>query len=160
MLKKRKSLIKYSDNKRLLIISNKAINKITKLSHKITKVESGGIFLGKIYHSYDVISDIIMPCEKDKKGISYFIRSFKRANKVIKKEWERSKGKINYLGEWHTHKDINPTPSVIDEKMIKDVFLDVGLEIDQIYLFIIGIENSIWIGKQKNKKLYKLGKCN
>jgi integrative and conjugative element protein (TIGR02256 family) len=160
LLKGKKNLVKYSDRKRLLIISNKAMSKITKLSCKITDVESGGILLGKIYHSYDVISDIIMPCKKDKKGLSYFIRSFNRANKVIKKEWKRSKGKINYLGEWHTHKDIEPTPSVIDKEMIKDVFLDVGLEIDQIYLFIIGIENSIWIGKQKNKNLYKLEKIN
>lgn len=160
LLKKRKGLIKYSDRKRLLIISNKAIKKIAKIRYKLTDVESGGILLGKIYYSYDVISDITLPCKKDKKGVSYFIRSFKRANKVIKQEWQKSKGKINYLGEWHTHKETNPTPSAIDERMIKDVFLDVGLEIDQVYLFIIGIENSIWIGKQKNKNLYKLEKIN
>ena len=76
LLKGKKNLVKYSDRKRLLIISNKAMSKITKLSCKITDVESGGILLGKIYHSYDVISDIIMPCKKDKREISYFIISY------------------------------------------------------------------------------------
>jgi len=160
VLNKRKGLIKYSDDKRLLIISNSLTNKISKVSYKISEIESGGILLGKIYHSYDVISDIVMPCKKDKKGIAFFIRSFKSANKVIKNEWERSQGKINYLGEWHTHKEINPTPSGTDKQMIKNVFSNVALELDQIYLFIIGIQNSIWLGKQEKKNLYKLGKVN
>lgn len=160
LLKKRKGLIKYSDNKRLLIIGDKATKIFTKLNYKITEYESGGILLGKMYRSYDVILDITLPCRKDKKGISYFIRSYKRANEIIKKEWKRSHGTINYLGEWHTHKAINPLPSSTDKKMIKDVFIDVREEVDQIYLFIIGIKNSIWIGKQESKNLCKLKKIN
>lgn len=160
LLKKRIGLIKYSDKKRLLIFSNRAINKISEVSSKITEIESGGVLLGKIYHSYDVISDIVMPCKKDKQGISFFIRSFRAANKVIKNKWERSRGKINYLGEWHTHKDISPSPSDTDKQMIKNIFLNVDLEIAQIYLFIIGTKNSNWVGRQDKKNLYKLIKVN
>ena len=79
------------------------------------KKEAGGVLLGRMMkNSDDVIIDMVSPPQKkDKRKRTYFKRNNEHQN-IINEEWEKSGGTCNYLGEWHTHPENNPTPSSID----------------------------------------------
>ena len=60
-----------------------------------------------------------------------------------------------YLGEWHTHNELNPTPSPRDKNMIKNMLKDSKMEIDFLILIIVGEKNN-YIGVQSKSSLKEL----
>lgn len=78
--------------------------KIKEYTQDIGKKESGGILLGGYIQEQNkyVITEASVPNGNDKRGPAFFIRDYKRAQKIIDKCWSESEGTINYLGEWHT----------------------------------------------------------
>ncbi len=104
-------------------------------------IENGGILLGKVFGSYIHVTDISTPGRGDKRKPFGFIRSIKNANKRIRKEFKKSKGKIIYLGEWHCHPEDNPKPSSQDIEMIREQFFKNELNEQFVLLFIIGWSN-------------------
>ena len=57
------------------------------------------------------------------------------------------------MGEWHTHPDINPKPSITDIDMIKKQLKETEMEIDFLYLIIVGRDDTYWVAKQNNEKI-------
>jgi len=100
--------------------------------------ESGGILLGKIYNDLIIIDNISEPSKEDKSGRYYFYRDVKKAQKITEKAWQDSNGERIYVGEWHTHPEDIPTPSVDDNKLIKDMLKYSRMEIDFLFMVIIG----------------------
>ncbi len=118
--------------------------------------ESGGILLGKVFPNSVTIEKVTTPSIFDRYSRSFFIRSKKSAQKVINKSWFNSNGQLNYLGEWHTHCVEHPTPSPQDRKMIQNSFDTTIMEIDFLFLIIIGLSNTIWVGVQTENGLWRL----
>lgn len=144
-------------DKRKLKISSSVINKFKKFEKIIKKQESGGILLGRVYREYDEIEDISFPHKLDKSGPFSFLRAKAPAQKVINSKWKESKGEQIYLGEWHTHNEEDPCPSGVDKKMICETRRDTKMEIEYLYLIIVGVKNSFWVGLQDEKGLWELG---
>lgn len=88
--------------------------------------ENGGILLGGYIPSENkyIITTASEPCIYDRKGAAFFVRNKENAQKIIDQCWEDSGGRINYLGEWHTHCYENPYPSFVDKKLLKMVIKD------------------------------------
>lgn len=100
--------------------------------------ESGGILLGKIYNDLIIIDNISEPSKEDKSGRYYFYRDVKKAQKITEMAWQESNGERIYLGEWHTHPEDIPTPSWDDKKLIKDMLKYSRMEINFLFMVIIG----------------------
>ena len=120
------------------------------------KTEVGGILLGKRRHGHFEIVQVTTPTKFDKRTRNHWIRSDKIHADIAKKAWQDSAGEISYLGEWHTHPENNPTPSVIDihewSTISNSCDNPAGL-----MMVIIGI-NDIWCGLSKKDSLTPLAK--
>lgn len=100
--------------------------------------ESGGILLGKIYNNLIIIDQISEPSKEDKSGRFHFFRNVKKAQKITEQAWIESNGERIYLGEWHTHPEDIPTPSSDDKKLVDNMLKHSRLEIDFLFMVIIG----------------------
>lgn len=105
--------------------------------------------MGYVYKYYDVIVKATEPNRLDSMGPYFFNRHKVPAQKQINKEWNKSDGHLIYLGEWHTHSQINPYPSPTDKNMIRGAFEKTKMEIDFLYLIIVGLNGGLWVGQQK-----------
>ena len=139
-----------------LIIKSHVIDLLRKYEQKPGGNESGGILMGYIFSEHNEITKITTPGKLDKFGKFFFIRSKIRAQSMINSVWKRSRGTEIYLGEWHTHTQVHPMPSSDDRAMIKKVFQETIMEIDFLYLIIVGLNDTYWVGKQTNNSLVQL----
>ena len=156
MWKRRVRHLEFSDRIRRVIISSRVLKVFRKYEQKSGEFEAGGILFGNVYDDHDSIIKITLPNQLDTREFNFFNISKIPAQLQINKSWKRSNGYLIYLGEWHTHSEINPQPSTIDIKMIKKTFRETEMEINHLYLIIVGIGNSLWVGRQDSKGLVKL----
>ncbi|SEB74176.1 Mov34/MPN/PAD-1 family protein [Paenibacillus sp. GP183] len=121
--------------------------------------EAGGILLGRVYeYEKIIIEQISTPTSEDKSGRYFFDRSVQKAQRIVTEAWQESKGEIRYLGECHTHPEATPTPSSVDRKLIKGMLNDTKMDIDFLFLVIIGMRDLYVASQRKGKKLTQLCK--
>jgi integrative and conjugative element protein (TIGR02256 family) len=112
------------------------------------KPEAGGVLLGRhILDTSDVIVDkVTLPMEGDRQSRRRFFRAPRRHQEAITLAWRESGGTCTYLGEWHTHPECVPTPSLLDRwnwrrKLLTDQFSGF------IFFVIIGTKTvRVWEG--------------
>jgi integrative and conjugative element protein (TIGR02256 family) len=103
------------------------------------KPEAGGILLGYYFGNNQFsIVEVSTPSSEDKATRYGFVRSKTKAQKLVREKFVNSKGKIIYLGEWHTHPEEFPTPSCIDRKSILERTTKDTLNSDVIFMIIVG----------------------
>lgn len=141
-----------------LILKKPVVEIFNEYGKKNSKNEIGGVLIGKIYPEYITIEKLTKPSKLDKSTKLSFIRSKKSAQRKINKNWKNSNGTLIYLGEWHTHPSINPIPSQQDIKMISESLKYTVMEIDFLFLIILGLNNFLWIGIQNQDGLKKMTK--
>lgn len=119
--------------------------------------ENGGILLGsEIEEQHYRINRVSEPCMLIDRSSKYgCIRDAKKANEVIKREYESSNHKRVYFGEWHTHPENKPTPSNVDITSICDVFFKSRIVIDGVFLAIVGLKSIYW-GFYDGVNMYKI----
>lgn len=110
--------------------------------------EAGGILLGKQLENREeyFLSDISEPTVKDKQKRFSFVRDKHSAQFIISQAWKETNGITNYLGEWHSHPESNPTPSNIDKNLIQQVINDHSNVFAKVFLVIVGLDKSMYIG--------------
>lgn len=142
--------LKVSDIK--VYISQSTIDIIER--HKQNKratPESGGILLGQVRGNEIFILKASTPNKFDKSSRNSFSCNKDAAQIIIDYEFLNSDKKTIYLGEWHTHPENFPTPSGIDQKMIKDQYFKNKLNEPFLMLLIQGRKEryfSIFDGKK------------
>lgn len=148
--------IEFIDSKYRLIIKRDLLQLLKKYEQIGNRFESGGILIGLIYKGHIEIKEITVPGKLDRLGQFFFIRSKNGAQSRINKAWKKTTGALNYLGEWHTHPIQNPTPSQDDRKMIKKQLKETKMEIDFLFLLIVGQNDTYWVGRQTHQGLAKM----
>jgi len=121
--------------------------------------ESGGVMMGRFIKDCKdlVIDKVTQPMDGDRQSRYGFKRLSPLHQEILDKEWMASKGTCNYLGEWHTHPEDDPTPSSVDindwkRKLRKDVFSGRYL-----YFLIVGTEKvGLWEGDRRTLTIDKL----
>ncbi len=119
------------------------------------KLEAGGVLLGRlITNSKNIIVDrVTVPMIGDKRGKYEFIRGEKMHQQVITNAWEKSNGRCNYLGEWHTHPESYPSPSRKDYENWLNILENRVYDSFFLYFVIVGTrETRIWEGNRKEGK--------
>jgi integrative and conjugative element protein (TIGR02256 family) len=145
-----------SDLNRILKVSRKVIRMFEKYEQREGCHEAGGILLGWVAKDYVEITDATTPNMLDLRSLFSFIRAKIPAQLRIDKAWKKSDGTKIYLGEWHTHSEPNPTPSSEDRQMISKTFQETLMEIDFLYLIIVGLKGTYWCGIQTSGGLARL----
>lgn len=84
------------------------------IQEKNTDDEAGGVLLGSVHGSHMLIEQATPPTLWDKRFRYLFERMPNGHETVAWARWKSSKGKVRYLGEWHTHPEDHPTPSLLD----------------------------------------------
>jgi len=151
-----RSKLDSADLKRALRISEKVRRIFEKYEQKEGLNEAGGILLGNVAEDYVEIMDATTPSRFDLRNFFSFVRARIPAQLRINKAWKKSTGTKIYLGEWHTHREVNPSPSMDDRQMIAKAFKETKMEIDFLYLIIVGVNGTYWIGRQTKKGLIKV----
>jgi integrative and conjugative element protein (TIGR02256 family) len=78
------------------------------------KPESGGILLGYRRGPHLHIVEATSPFSGDRQSRFAFDRAAQGHRKIALHRWRESNGFIDYLGEWHSHPEMEPRPSSID----------------------------------------------
>lgn len=107
--------------------------------------EAGGILLGQVNDNSIYIMKASAPTIHDKSSRTSFERNKDIAQGIIEYEFTNSSNKTIYIGEWHTHPEKHPKPSVTDLKMIFDQYHKNDLNEPFLILIIQGMKG-LFIG--------------
>ena len=110
-------------------------------------LESGGVLLGRLVDDCrDVLVDAVgRPGAKDRRGRMFFRRARASAQRLVKRSWRRSGGRQNYLGEWHTHPESFPQPSLRDVEEWKRIVREAEYDQGFLIFVIVGtVEIRVW----------------
>jgi integrative and conjugative element protein (TIGR02256 family) len=124
-----------------------------------TKTEAGGVLLGRFIIGCDdvVVDAVTIPMKGDKRSKFHFFRSAQYHQKRIQKAWQFSDGVCNYLGEWHTHPESDPSPSLHDTLEWKRKLRFDKYDSDFLFFVIVGTKQiNIWKGHRRKISLEKL----
>ena len=125
---------------RKLMIDNVVKEEVLNIqSNSFFKREMGGILIG----AYDTkleclrITDMSFPYPGDEQSSFRFFRKSKGHQEEMDRLWEESEHTKAYLGEWHTHNQDTPTPSITDCKTWKRISKR-NKNFDECFFMIIG----------------------
>lgn len=131
---------KYSQNELgfCIHISTLVLEVIRMYGLKYYPKEFGGIFLGHYSENGKdaYITEVVVPT-KFKSRKTEFTRHPDNLNVRIKQVYDLSEGKINYIGEWHTHPNGAGQFSATDIETMKDISGDIDVKIDSPLLVIV-----------------------
>jgi integrative and conjugative element protein (TIGR02256 family) len=105
--------------------------------------ESGGVLLGfrRVDHLH--IVEATPPQSKDKRSRFSFDRLDSHHQKLAIRRWIESDETMDYLGEWHTHPQSQPTPSSVDIGAWRTICLE---QLKPMIFLILGTSDSNWLG--------------
>lgn len=117
--------------------------------------EAGGILIGREDKNNGnlIIEDATYPLKKDIRKRYRFYRKDKGHIDYYNKIYKENNGIYAYIGEWHTHPEKFPTPSLIDKKNWKKIWNKKGN--GDLFNVIVGTEEiRIWKCNLKIERIY------
>lgn len=97
--------------------------------------EAGGQLFAKFVDGVVVIEEATGLRSGDRRGLHYFWPSRIAERREIKRKF---KSGLNYVGDWHTHPEKNPTPSRVDIDNIRDCFNQSRHQLMSFVLIVVG----------------------
>ena len=146
----------FSRSRHKIVIKGCAMEMLKKHEQDGGSDESGGIPLGYVYKDHAEVVEVTVPNQLDSSGPGFFVRSRAGTQPKVDEAWKKSYGTLIYLGEWHTHSQVTPLPTGADRWMIKNALEQAEMEIDFLFLFIVGQEDTFWVGRQTRRELTEL----
>ncbi|WP_181313824.1 Mov34/MPN/PAD-1 family protein [Phreatobacter cathodiphilus] len=104
--------------------------------------EAGGILIGSYRGDHVEVSGSTVPMERDKRTRGLFDRMDRGHQEAAMQAWRSSGGTESYVGEWHTHPEAHPSPSVLDRWTWDRIMRRVREPV----VFAIGGWDSCWWG--------------
>jgi len=139
---------KHNEKDKNVWISEHLLNQMYLLSMRHYPNEFGGILVGVQNDNDVIISDFEVPNKFDNNK-NQFTRHASKLNKYLHESYSKSNGKLEYLGEWHTHPNTNPNFSRNDEESMKELAEDPKVKTNHPALIILGVSK-----KNYDYKLY------
>lgn len=104
--------------------------------------EAGGILLGYRRGVHMHIAAATVPGPRDRRSRVTFWRRDPSHQERALEEWRRSSSTMDYLGEWHTHPEVRPSPSGVDYSEWRAI---CGKREEMMAFMILGTDQ-IWFG--------------
>ncbi len=101
-------------------------------------LETGGVLLGWFEEGKICVSKATGAGSNATHEHIYFRADKDYIDMIIDMEHANSNGKVNYIGEWHTHPQVNPQPSSVDLNSLDEIVESSG---EPNLLLIIGAIN-------------------
>lgn len=99
----------------LLVIMPTVVNKLRDYRQMNSlSSEAAGVLIGERRESHIVVHEISEPGEGDIRHRCFVDRRGPHHQAAVDEAFARSSGRLQYLGEWHTHPEDRPTPSATD----------------------------------------------
>lgn len=118
--------------------------------HQVSIPESGGILLGYRRGDHLHIVAATTPQPDDQRMRFRFFRRDPNHQKAAIRHWGKSGNTIDYIGEWHTHPEPNPTPSSLD---ISE-WIKICCARKTIMVFLIaGWTGDLWLGVGRDQNI-------
>lgn len=76
--------------------------------------EAGGVLIGETRPECLVVTHATTPQPGDTRGRLFFNRKAEGHQEQVIERWKESQGRLDYIGEWHTHPEKRPQPSLVD----------------------------------------------
>jgi integrative and conjugative element protein (TIGR02256 family) len=128
---------------KFLYISSETLSKIKReLLHHYPN-EFGGVFVGYKQDDLIVIDDVLIPDDFEN-GKTIFIRRPGTLNDRLELIFNKTDGKITYIGEWHSHPDGPPIPSYTDLTAMKEIADTKKIRNSNPILMIVKISEEIF----------------
>jgi len=125
-----------------LLIRRSVLSKINREAKRRKNTETGGVLLGCYRgHHIDVVGATVQQLQ-DRASKYAFHRKDATHQRLATKCWRRSNRVVTYVGEWHSHPEHVPSPSIIDLSSWKDA---VARTRRTMVFAIVGWE-AVWIG--------------
>lgn len=106
-----------SDMRRFIILDAAVISTLMKYRQVASSApEAGGILLGKRRGPHIEVTVATEPTTGDRRSRFGFKRGLRGHADVAIQTWRFEAGMVDYVGEWHTHPQRDPTPSGLDRK--------------------------------------------
>lgn len=125
-----------------LIIVEHAIKQMQAFAqHRRWDREAGGVLMGRhLLDSQDIVVDeVSTPQDTDHRGRCNFFRSYKH-EQVAHQRWLHEHSTSAYLGLWHTHPELDPTPSSVDRRDWENAVANDVYEGSRLFFPIVGTE--------------------
>jgi len=141
-----KMVFRVSDRQRLIFVPTAVEQMVAFRQRSWWQSEAGGVLLGRHLLDSDdlVVDEITTPQNSDRRGRLSFFRS-KRHGKIAQTRWSEEASTLAYLGLWHTHPEVDPTPSGVDLKDWEQALSKDTFPGNQLFFPIVGIERiRVW----------------
>lgn len=116
-----------------------------------TSPESAGVIIGERRGVHLVIRTVSVPSDADIRSRFEVNRIGKHHQDKVNTAFRESSGTWQYLGEWHTHPENEPSPSMTDYSSWNKNLRSP----DPLILIIVG-RTKWWVGKKKNQEIHVL----
>lgn len=132
------------------------------VQHEPDALEAGGVLLGReLLGTGDLVVDAVTePMAEDMRTRVSFFRSLLCHQHRIFEAWQQSHGTRGYLGEWHTHPEPRPAPSVVDRRDWKRRLVEDRVDARCSLFLIMGTRAlGAWLGDRRAETIRLLGYC-
>jgi integrative and conjugative element protein (TIGR02256 family) len=104
------------------------------------QTEAGGMLLGRLIDGAEdiVVDEVTVPVARDKRSRFSFFRVKDTAQKRVADAWAKSNQTRNYLGEWHSHPEDDPSPSGQDLSDWRRIVKESQFEQGSLVFLIVG----------------------
>ncbi|MDR7017067.1 Mov34/MPN/PAD-1 family protein [Acinetobacter sp. 3657] len=144
-----KDLVFKADDDALVVILSEVVEIL--LSYRQlenSNPESAGVIIGERRGIHLVVRMVSVPNFSDIRSRFSVNRIGKHHQEKVDKAFRESNGTWQYLGEWHTHPENIPSPSMVDYNSWKK-YLSSS---DPLILIIVG-RTKWWVGKKINQEI-------
>jgi integrative and conjugative element protein (TIGR02256 family) len=99
--------------------------------------ETGGILLGNAIDDHTIrITEVSPPGPGAVKRPSYFSRDTRFLQRWLERRYSRSRGRSDYVGEWHVHHALGVPPSSVDRRSLWRIAKRTNYAVDNPVLLI------------------------
>ncbi len=141
-----------NDSGRKVKITEEVINLFNRYRQTGKECEAGGILIGREDKNNGnlIVEYATYPMKKDIRKRYRFFRKDEGHIEYYNKIYKENNGIYAYIGEWHTHPENEPSPSIIDKNNWKRILNKKGE--GELFNVIVGIEKiRIWKCHNGNK---------
>lgn len=117
------------------------------------QLEAGGILLGSYRGPHVEIIECTIPMPLDKRSRYGFVRCDPGHHRAALGAWTTSGRTVNFVGEWHTHPEENPTPSGIDRNTWLE---EMNRRRNDPLIFMIAGSSSVYCGMGLEGRLTRM----